>query len=74
MLEICEIIGKMSSEKIIFALSFVTMATTLTKKYTTVLNFCFSIQKIGPQYPSVLTKLAFCVLDSSEFYYFGFKN
>ena len=60
----------MSSEKIIFALSFVTMATTLTKKYATMISVCFSIQKIGPQYPSVLTMLTFCVLDSSEFLLF----
>ena len=44
-LEICEKIDKMSPENIIFTLGLVTIATTLTKKYTIIIMFFCSEQK-----------------------------
>ena len=43
------------------------------KKYTTMINFCFSIQKIGPQYPSVLTMLAFVFWTAPNFIILALK-
>ena len=44
-LEICQRIGKISSKKLIFPSGLVTMATTLSKTYTTKILDCCSIQK-----------------------------
>ena len=60
--QIWERIGKMSSTKIIFPLGLVTMATTLSKTYTTKLRYCCSIQKTVPQQSRVFTTLAYCVV------------
>lgn len=73
MLEICEKIEKMSPENIIFTLGLVTIATTLTKKYTIIIMFFVASRKKVARYPRVPAAMAFCVLCISEFLFWLYK-